>query len=178
VLALYPHSTPEEVERSATDLASDRFIVYSTWKWFDLHRNHSDKGVYRYLYSKLRPPLKEQGKVAGLAGGTMDAESDAPAAPEPIGAPHACEIEYCMGNLSLVDDYVWTADDYKVSETMQAFFVNFIKKGDPNSLSLPNWSAAEANDPEPPVMVIDTKSQQIDAPSDARFDFHNSYYNQ
>ena len=23
--------------QSATDLASDRFIAYSTWKWFDLH---------------------------------------------------------------------------------------------------------------------------------------------
>ena len=178
VLALYPHSNPKEVEYSATDLASDRFIVYSTWKWFDLHRNHSDQGVYRYLYSKLRPPLKDQTKVSGLAGGTMDADSDAPPAPKPIGAPHACEIEYCMGNLHLVDDYAWTEADYKVSETMQAFFANFIKKGSPNSLDLPNWPSAKAGDPEPPVMVIDTKSKHIKVKDDARFGFHDSYYNQ
>lgn len=176
VLALYPHSTPKEVEHSATDLASDRFIVYSTWKWFDLHRNNSDQPVYRYLYSKLRPPLKDQGKVAGLAGGTMDADSDAPPAPEPIGAPHACEIEYCMGNLHLVDDFAWTEADYKVSETMQAFFANFIKKGDPNSLDLPKWPETEAGDPSPPVMVIDTKSAFKAAEKDARFDFHDTYY--
>lgn len=32
VLALCAHETPYQVEYSATDLASDRFIVYSTWK--------------------------------------------------------------------------------------------------------------------------------------------------
>ncbi|MEL6943713.1 MAG: carboxylesterase family protein, partial [Bacteroidota bacterium] len=50
VLQLYPHNTPEEIEWAATNLASDRFISYSTWKWFDLHRKNSDQPVYRYLY--------------------------------------------------------------------------------------------------------------------------------
>ena len=35
VLLLYPHSSEQEIERSATDLASDKFISYSTWKWFE-----------------------------------------------------------------------------------------------------------------------------------------------
>ncbi|HYI76713.1 MAG TPA: carboxylesterase family protein, partial [Chryseolinea sp.] len=98
VLKLYPHSTPKEIELSATALASDRFIAYSTWKWFDLHRKNSSHPVYRYLYSKLRPPLVDKDKAPGLAGGTVD-KSNAPKMPEPVGAPHACEIEYCMGNL-------------------------------------------------------------------------------
>jgi vacuolar-type H+-ATPase subunit E/Vma4 len=38
VLKLYPHGTDQEVLQSATAMASDRFIAYSTWKWFDLHR--------------------------------------------------------------------------------------------------------------------------------------------
>jgi para-nitrobenzyl esterase len=59
ILKHYPHQTEKEVEYSATSLASDRFIAYSTWKWFDLHRKHSNQPVYRYLYSKLRPPLVE-----------------------------------------------------------------------------------------------------------------------
>ena len=36
-LKAYPGSTPDEVRASATELASDRFISYSTWKWADLH---------------------------------------------------------------------------------------------------------------------------------------------
>lgn len=45
VLELYPYGSPKEIEHSATALASDRFIVYSTWKWFDLHRKNSDQPV-------------------------------------------------------------------------------------------------------------------------------------
>ncbi|CAD5249525.1 hypothetical protein IMPR6_160030 [Imperialibacter sp. EC-SDR9] len=51
---------------------------------------------------------------------------------------HASEIEYCMGNLYLVDDYAWTPDDFKVSETMENFFANFIKTGNPNGDGVPN----------------------------------------
>jgi para-nitrobenzyl esterase len=176
VLKLYPHASEKEIERSATDLASDRFIAYSTWKWFDLHRKNSTQPVYRYLYSKLRPPLVNQNLASGLAGGTVEKNPDAPQAPGPIGAPHACEIEYCMGNLHLVDDYAWTPDDFKVSQDMQNYFANFIKTGNPNQADLPDWSAAKANDPNPPVMVIDTQSKLVKAENDARYLFLDKAY--
>lgn len=176
VLKLYPHGSLHEIERSATALASDRFIAYSTWKWFDLHRKNSKQPVYRYLYSKLRPPLVDQSKVSGLAGGTVEKEQDTPATPQPIGAPHACEIEYCMGNLPLVKDYAWTKDDYKVSEVMQNYFANFIIKGNPNGDGLPEWPAAEPNDPAPPVMVINVESKAIKAENDARYLFLDKAY--
>lgn len=176
VLKLYPHGSAKEIELSATALASDRFIAYSTWKWFDLHRKNSSKPVYRYLYSKLRPPLVDQSKISGLAGGTVSKSDNAPKMPEPVGAPHACEIEYCMGNLPLIKDYAWTADDFAVSETMLSYFANFIINGNPNGDKLPNWPAAEPNDNTPPVMVIDTKSQAIDAKDDARYLFLDKAY--
>ncbi|MGB5370060.1 MAG: carboxylesterase family protein [Flavobacteriaceae bacterium] len=176
VLELYPHASEKEIERSATDLASDRFIAYSTWKWFDMHRKNSSLPVYRYLYSKLRPPLVNQNLASGLAGGTVEKDPDALQAPGPIGAPHACEIEYCMGNLHLVDDYAWTPDDYKVSQDMLNFFANFIKTGNPNQADLPEWSAAKANDPTPPVMVIDTQSKLVKAENDARYLFLDKAY--
>ena len=176
VLELYSHSNSKEVEYSATALASDRFIVYSTWKWFDLHRKNSNQPVYRYLYSKLRPPLVDQDLASGLAGGTVKKDDNAPKMPEPVGAPHACEIEYCMGNLHLVTDYAWTADDYKVSETMQTYFANFIKTGNPNGEGLPEWPAAEAEDTTPLVMILDTESKAVEATSDERYPFHDKAY--
>ena len=176
VLELYPHSTETELEYSATALISDRFISYSTWKWFDLHRKNSNQAVYRYLYSKLRPPLVDQNRMSGLAGGTMEKTENAPPEPKALGAPHACEIEYCMGNLHLVEDYAWTEEDYKVSETMQKFFVNFIKKGNPNGIMLPKWPAATANDPKPPVMNIDVKSKLMNAEDDVRYEFLDEAY--
>ncbi len=176
VLRLYPHGSEKEIELSATALASDRFIAYSTWKWFDLHRKNSSQPVYRYLYSKLRPPLIDKTLTPGLAGGTVKKEENAFKMPEPIGAPHACEIEYCMGNLNLVNDYGWTEADFKVSETMQNYFVNFILKGNPNGGDFPEWSVAEASDATPPVMIIDVESKAVDAQNDARYLFLDKAY--
>ncbi len=167
-LKVYPHGTAKEVEWAATNLAADRFIAYSTWKWFDMHRKNSSQPVYRYLYSKLRPALVDKSLTSGLAGGTQ--RSDAPKAPELIGAPHACEIEYCMSNLYLIKDYVWTEDDHKVSETMANYFANFIKSGNPNGDKLPEWPAAQSNDATPPVMILDTESKAVQV-DDARYLF-------
>ncbi|HDZ13466.1 MAG TPA: carboxylesterase family protein, partial [Pricia sp.] len=177
VLKLYPGNSEKEIERSATDLASDRFIAYSTWKWFDLHRKNSEQPVYRYLYSKIRPALRDQNLASGLAGGTMVKNSEAAKIPEPIGAPHAAEIEYAMGNLHLVEDYAWTADDFKASETMLNYFANFVKTGNPNGENLAEWPKADSDDTMPPVMVIDTESSAINAENDARYLFLDKAYN-
>ena len=176
VLKLYPHSSEQEIEISATQLASDRFISYSTWKWFDLHRNNSSQPVYRYLYSKLRPPLADNSLSSGLAGGTIKADPNAPKPPAAVGAPHACEIEYCMGNLHLVKDYAWTTDDFKVSETMLNYFANFIKNGNPNGDKLPEWTAAKAGETSPPVMILNTESKTENAANDARYEFLDKAY--
>jgi para-nitrobenzyl esterase len=131
VLDLYPGSTTEEVVASATALASDRFINYSTWKWLDLHRKTSKQPVYRYLFSKSQPPFKPEFEKKPLPG-----------QPAPFkGAPHAFEIEYAMGNLQSNPEYAWTAEDKNVSAVMMEYFANFIKTGNPNGKDLPGWNA-------------------------------------
>ena len=177
ILKVYPASNESEVELAATAIASDRFISYSTWKWFDLQRKNSKQDVYRYLYSKIRPPMVDQTLVPGLAGGTQNkTEATAPAAPKAVGAPHACEIEYCMGNLHLVKEYAWTADDKKVSQTMSTYFANFIKTYNPNGSNLPEWTSAKGSDGTPPVMVIDVNSRTEKAMNDARYELHDKIY--
>lgn len=173
VLGLHPHADAKEVERSATDLAADRFIAYSTWKWIDLQAKNSDQPVYRYLYSKLRPPLKDASLTTGLAGGVV---KDGPKQPAAIGAPHACEIEYAMGNLDLVDVFAWTADDYKVSATFMNYFANFIKTGDPNGNDQPKWNSVKGTDKVPPVMIIDTESKLIYSSVENRYRFHDENF--
>src|SRR6185503_11759683 len=176
VLKLYPSGNEREIEINATALSSDRFISYSTWKWFDLHRQNSSQPVYRYLFSKIRPPLSDNSLTPGLAGGTVKKDPNAPKPPEPVGASHASEIEYCMGNLHLIKEYAWTADDYKVSETMLNYFANFIKTGNPNDGKLPAWNAAKAGDTNPPVMVLNTESKTVSATNDTRYEFLDKAY--
>ncbi|HLX62976.1 MAG TPA: carboxylesterase family protein, partial [Planctomycetota bacterium] len=62
----------------------------------------------------------------------------------PRGAVHACEIEYAMGNLGYNKVYAWTTEDYKVSFTMQSYFANFIKTGNPNGANVPAWPKFES----------------------------------
>ena len=176
VLKLYPAETDKDVEWAATNLASDRFISYSTWKWYDLHLNHSSQPVYRYLFSRVRPPLVDQDMVPGLAGGTVKKSGEGIKLPPPLGAPHASEIEYCMGNLMLVRDYAWTEEDYKTSQTMQGYFANFIIHGNPNGPKLPEWPAAKPGDATPDIMVINTESKSVKATDDSRYIFLDKAY--
>lgn len=159
-LKLYAGESGTELEQTISDFGADNWIVFSTWKWFDLHRKHSEQPVYRYLYSKLRP-ANDKGEH-----------------PPAIGAPHACEIEYALGNLHLVPGWQWTEDDHKVSATMKGYFANFIKTGNPNGEALPQWPRVDANDYTPPVMIIDVESKAIDAKNDARYRFLNGIYHE
>jgi para-nitrobenzyl esterase len=140
VLKAYAATTSEEVLDAATDLASARFIAYGTWKWTELQMKTGGKPVYRYYYAHPRP------RFTGMPGQAPAAAAPAPAgrggpAPAPRGAAHSAEIQYAMGNLPLDPRYAWEPADHKVSEAMQAYFVNFIKTGNPNGAGLPNWPA-------------------------------------
>lgn len=159
-LKYYPGSTNDEVKLSATALAGDRFIAYSTWKWYDLCFQTGKSPVYRYLYERPRPAMRpEMGNaVAGLAGGVIkDSGANTPKMPAATGAVHSAEIEYALGNLPTNRVYDWQPEDYKVSAIMQEFFANFIKTGNPNGIGLPAWPAAN-NGKSEKVMHINVNS--------------------
>ena len=151
VLKLYNVSKDADVEQVATDLASDRFISYSTWKWTDIQSKTGQKPVYRYLFSRARPAMVASmgNATAGLAGGVVkdNSATKAPQAPPAKGAVHSAEIEYAMGNLPRNTVYDWSASDYKVSATMLEYFANFIKTGNPNGSGLPKWPAVSNTNP-------------------------------
>ena len=172
VLQRYPATTDAEVAGVATDLATDRFTAYATWKWADLHGQTSGQPVYRYLYAHPRPAMTpEMGNAtAGLAGGVVQQAANAPKAPPATGAVHSAEIEYALGNLATNKVYAWAPADYELSKTMQAYFVNFIKTGNPNGVGLPAWPAANRL-PAGQILRLDLTTQAIPEPNRARYEF-------
>ncbi|MDB5277044.1 MAG: Carboxylesterase [Ferruginibacter sp.] len=176
VLKLYPGDSEKQIELSATALASDRFIAYSTWKWCDLQIANSNQAVYRYMFSKIHPPLTDEQSTPGLAGGTVKKDANAPKQPAPVGASHASEIEYCMGNLPLMTDFIFSESDLAASATMQNYFANFIISGNPNGEKLPVWQAAKPGDNTPDIMIIDAVSKPEKAVNDDRYRFLDKAY--
>jgi para-nitrobenzyl esterase len=144
IVKQYAAATNDDALQAATDLASDRFIAFSTWKWIDLAGKTGGKPVYRYYYAQPRPAMTpEMGNAtAGLAGGVTKGSGPAKTPPPlPKGAVHSAEIEYALGNLATNKIYAWTPADYKISAEMESYFANFIKTGNPNGSGLPEWPA-------------------------------------
>jgi para-nitrobenzyl esterase len=81
---------------------------------------------------------------------------------------HSAEIQYAMGNLDLDKRYSWEPADYEVSKAMQAYFVNFVKTGNPNGTGLPEWPPYRA-DNDYQIMRIDVKSQAEAQPHRDRY---------
>lgn len=180
VLQLYPGNTVEEVIKSSTALASDTFIVFSTWKWVQLHIDTSHQPTYVYKFSKPRPPLRsELGNVTeGLAGGIKEkqGEEEKDTLPAALsGASHASDIEYLLGNLDKNESYEWTEKDYKVSELAEQYIANFIKTGNPNGEGLPQWPVSKAGE-NINIITIDTVTKAALLPHKERYIFLNSYY--
>ncbi len=161
ILNVYQAGTDADVPQVSTDLASDRFIGYSTWKWIDVHAQTGKASVYRYYYMRPRPSMRaEMGNAtANLAGGiTRNSDSAVRKAPPAAGAVHSAEIEYAMGNLPTNRVFDWQPEDFFVSEIMQTYFANFIKTGNPNGLGVPYWPALTSNTPAP-VLRIDVQTK-------------------
>lgn len=158
VLKVYSPASDEAAMQAATDLAGDRFIGFSTWKWADLQAKTGGKPVYRYMYARPRPAMRAElgAAVPGLAGGIIK-DSTAKKSPAAAGAVHSAEIEYALGNLPTNRVYDWQPEDYKVSAIIQAYFANFIKTGNPNGLGVPIWPAITSGRAAS-VMHIDTHS--------------------
>lgn len=160
IFNLYPASTEAGVIEAAQDLASDRFISYSTWKWIDLSTKTGGKPTYYYLFSRPRPELRTQ-----TSGSTSPG-------PSPRGAAHSAEIEYAMGNLDSNQVYAWTPDDHKISRVMQEYFANFIKTGNPNGRGLPVWPTFAKGE----RMTIDVETRAERERVRQRYEFMDQFY--
>ena len=62
----------------------------------------------------------------------------------------------------------WTPDDYKLSEQMQSYWINFATKGDPNGTGLPVWPSF--NKDNCMIMDLNVKSSAYKYPTSEGMD--------
>lgn len=158
VLRLYPAATDAEAVRSAGDLASDRFIVYGTWRWIELQLATGNSAVYRYSFDRAVP----------LAPGVV--VNGRPATNHDTGAPHAAEISYVFGALADVPRVRWRPADWRLSNAMETYWTNFAKTGNPNGPGVPLWPRYTARG-NYPVNHLDTTIRAEPAVNRARYEF-------
>jgi len=131
-LKLYPAATDQEALLSAEALSGDDFVAYSTWKWTDMQAKTGDAPVYQYHFEQV-PAVKPGAKIGPLPA------SEA-------GARHACEIEYVFQTLKSQEGVPWTEEDFKVSDAMSSYWVNFAQSGNPNGAGLAEWPRYDGKD--------------------------------
>ena len=168
ILRVYAATTTDQVYEAATHLASARFIAHSTWKWTELQMKTGGKPVYRYLYARPRPAYLGMPDQPAPAAGGAPSGPGAQQPSGPRGASHSAEIQYAMGNLDLDKRYSWEPADHEVSKAMQAYFVNFIKTGNPNGPGLPEWPTYRADS--------NYQRMRIDVESHAEPETHRARY--
>ena len=157
LLRLYPAT---DLANSYTQLSSDVWIVYPTWRWADLHRRTGNAPVYRYRFDQIRPPLVGQDRARA-----------------PIGAGHATDIEYFLNTLNKSDAYAWTEEDREAAKSASTYLANFIKTGNPNGSDLPEWAPLTDTDATPTVMHLKAGPESKPSEVEDRHAFWRDYYN-
>jgi para-nitrobenzyl esterase len=149
-LTLYPANSDGEAIRSASVLAGDDFIVYSTWKWLEAQVKTGEAPVYRYRFDLRGPGDKFH--------------------PVSMGAFHSDDIEYVFGTLDSRPDAHWRPEDRQLSDQIQQYWTNFARTGDPNGANLPKWPTYNGAD-HWQVMHLDSNVQATPDSERARFMF-------
>jgi para-nitrobenzyl esterase len=113
IIALLPHADSVEASASLQELHQLSFGVTSPY----MMSGYNARPVYIYEFSHV--PV------------------DKPGFPN-YGAFHTADVPFALGNLHTWDR-PWRESDYTTEKNMSAYWIQFIRTGDPNVTGMPRW---------------------------------------
>ena len=135
-LELFPANTPEELEETRSTLA-ELVFGYQNYTWARIQSELSPGSSYVYYFTRVPPG-------------------------EPnYGAFHSAEFSYAFNTLKYWDR-PFTETDYKLEQITSNYWVNFVKRGNPNGEDLAIWPSFNPDDPM--VMELGDQVQPIKPP--------------
>lgn len=117
LLRLYPATNDASATGAAQKLMSDAGFAWRSWSIAQARTTGKSAPVFLYQFDNPPP---------GPEGSRTD------------GAVHSDELDYVWGNAAAKSQ--WTAADSRLSGTMQRYWINFLRMGDPNGPNLPLWA--------------------------------------
>lgn len=109
--AMRPATSNEDADENFNELIGLAWFGYSHYTWSEYMKN-LQRPAYLYYFHKDNKAL---------------------------GSWHAGELPYFYGNIPDGNNY--TDVDRELSETIQKYYVNYVKTGNPNAEGLPEWTS-------------------------------------
>ncbi|MDB5022516.1 MAG: carboxylesterase family protein [Mucilaginibacter sp.] len=147
-LKYFPAQTDEQAKRSQIELNRDRIFALSGYQWANVQSEIPNSPVYVYNFARKVPAMGDMVKY---------------------GAFHTAEVPYMMDNLKFLNNRPFAPADRELAKQMSAYWVNFVKTGNPNGDGLPLWP--KYNTGGNMVMVFDEKSSAEKLPGKDGLDF-------
>lgn len=135
LLTAYPAATDAEAARAARHLLRDMTLAWGTWTWARLQSRQDKGAAYLYYFDR------------------HDAKS-------PEGAAHGAEVPFVFGHVDPLFGRA-TPEDRAFSETMQRYWTNFARTGNPNGPGLTPWPAFREPDARVLKFATDVSVQPI-----------------
>ena len=148
----FPSRTDSESVASQIALSVDKTIGISQYRWAFMQNENSTAKTFLYIFTR-KPP----------AEGTM----------KRFGAYHTAEIGYALHNLDSIHR-AWEPVDRRLEKQMSAYWVQFVKTGDPNISGLPSWGPFSGSNPQ--CMIFSDSSEGMLLPGKEVLDFLYKHY--
>jgi para-nitrobenzyl esterase len=148
ILEAYPHATDAEAARASADVFREFAFAWPTWAWARLQSRMGNGKAFVYYYDHRTPR-------------------------SPDGANHADEVSYVFGIFGGRGGEP-RPEDLALSDMIQAYWINFAEKGDPNGPDLPDWPNFTEEDQK--VLYFDNTAGAKPIPNLEKLKAYDAYY--